>query len=118
MVFQKLGVLGAGQMGNGIAQVAAQSGCPVVMVDISQASLDKGMATITGSLDRLIKKEILKADDKAKILGRIKTSTSTKDFAGCDIVVEAVTENIDLKLKLHWIKKLRKNTNKTLLVMR
>lgn len=100
MVFQKLGVLGAGQMGNGIAQVAAQSGCPVVMIDISQAALDKGMATISGSLDRLIKKEILKADDKTKILGRIKTSTSTKDFAGCDIVVEAVTENIDLKLKL------------------
>lgn len=100
MVFQKLGVLGAGQMGNGIAQVAAQSGCPVVMIDISQAALDKGVATISGSLDRLIKKEVLKADDKTKILSRIKTSTSTKDFAGCDIVVEAVTENIDLKLKL------------------
>lgn len=100
MVFQKLGVLGAGQMGNGIAQVAAQCGCPVVMIDISQAALDKGMATIAGSLDRLIKKEILKADDKAKILGSVKTSTSTIDFAGCDIVVEAVTENIDLKLKL------------------
>jgi 3-hydroxybutyryl-CoA dehydrogenase len=100
MVFQKVGVLGAGQMGNGIAQVAAQSGCQVMMIDIAQAAIDKGMATISGSLDRLIKKETLKAEDKAKILGRIKTATSAKDFAGCDIVIEAVTENIDLKLKI------------------
>jgi 3-hydroxybutyryl-CoA dehydrogenase len=100
MVFQKVGVLGAGQMGNGIAQVAAQSGCQVVMIDIAQAAVDKGLATITGSLDRLIKKETLKPEEKPKILGRIKTATSTKDFAGCDIVIEAATESVDLKLKI------------------
>ena len=100
MVFQKVGILGAGQMGNGITQVAAQSGCQVVMVDISGPGLEKGLATISASLDRLIKKDLLKAEEKSKILGRIKTSTSTKDFAGCDIVIEAVTENIDLKLKI------------------
>ena len=100
MVFQKVGVLGAGQMGNGIAQVAAQAGCKVLMVDISQASLEKGVATVSGSLDRLIKKEILKASDKAQILGRIETSTKVSDFSKCEIVIEAVTENIDLKLKL------------------
>jgi len=100
VVFQKVGILGAGQMGNGITQVAAQSGCQVVMVDISGPGLEKGLATISASLDRLIKKDLLKAEEKSKILGRIKTSTSTKDFAGCDIVIEAVTENIDLKLKI------------------
>ncbi len=100
MIFQKVGVLGAGQMGNGIAQVAAQAGCKVLMVDISSAALERGMATIHGSLDRLIKKEVLKPADKSQIAGRIETSTRNTDFKSCDIVIEAVTENIDLKLKL------------------
>jgi 3-hydroxybutyryl-CoA dehydrogenase len=100
VIFQKVGVLGAGQMGNGIAQVAAAQGCQVTMIDISSASLDRGLATISGSLDRLIKKEILKSPDKDQILGRIKTSTKTNDFASCDIVIEAVSESLDLKLKI------------------
>ncbi|MGZ2806450.1 3-hydroxyacyl-CoA dehydrogenase NAD-binding domain-containing protein, partial [Pseudomonas aeruginosa] len=81
-------------------QVAASSGCQVIMVDISSAALDKGLATISTSLDRLIKKEVLKPDDKSKILSRVKTSTKTSDFAQCEVVIEAVTENIDLKLKI------------------
>lgn len=100
MGFQRVGVLGAGQMGNGIAQVVATKGLNVTMVDISQAALDKAVATITSSLDRLIKKEVITSTQKEETLKRIQTSTSVKDFKGCDIVVEAVTENIDLKLKI------------------
>lgn len=100
MGFQRVGVLGAGQMGNGIAQVVATKGLNVTMVDISQAALDKAVSTITSSLDRLIKKEVITSTQKEETLKRIQTSTSVKDFKGCDIVVEAVTENIDLKLKI------------------
>jgi 3-hydroxybutyryl-CoA dehydrogenase len=100
MIFNRVGVLGAGQMGNGIAQVVAASGGRVTMIDIAQGSLDKGISTIGSSLDRLIKKEFLKAGDKTKILERIKTSTKTSDFGDCDVVIEAVTENIDLKLAI------------------
>lgn len=100
MGLSKLGVVGAGQMGNGIAQVAAQCGLDVVMVDVVQAALDKGMATITGSCDRLIKKEKMSEADKAKLLGHIKTSTEMTALGDCDIVVEAATENVDLKLKI------------------
>src|SRR6185312_9163709 len=96
----KVGILGAGQMGNGITQVVASVGLPVRMVDISQAALDKGLATINSSIDRLIKKELATAADKTKWLGLIETSTSVGDFKDCDFVVEAVAENIDLKLKI------------------
>ncbi len=95
-----LGVVGAGQMGNGIAQVAASIGLPVVMVDISEESLQKGLATISGSCDRLIKKEKLTEAQKSELLSRIKTSTETKSLANCDLVVEAATENVDLKVKI------------------
>lgn len=96
----RIGVVGAGQMGNGIAQVAAQFGFSVVMTDVSQASLDKGMATISGSCDRMIKKGSMNEDQKQALLGRIKTATALKDLSDCDLVVEAATENIDLKLKI------------------
>lgn len=95
-----LGVVGAGQMGNGIAQVASASGLNVVMVDVSSASLEKGMKTIAGSCDRLIKKEKMSEADKAALLGRIKTATETSALGSCDMIVEAATENIDLKLKI------------------
>jgi 3-hydroxybutyryl-CoA dehydrogenase len=97
---QLLGVVGAGQMGNGIAQVASASGIQVVMVDISAAAVEKGVATISSSCDRLIKKEKMSEADKAALLGRIKTATDTSALSGCDMVVEAATENIDLKLKI------------------
>lgn len=95
-----VGILGAGQMGNGIAQVVAAQGMNVVMVDIAQAALDKGMATISSSCDRLIKKEALTEAQKKELLGRIKASTSMQDFKNCDVVIEAVAENVDLKLKI------------------
>ncbi len=98
--FQLLGVVGAGQMGNGIAQVASAAGLQVVLVDVSAAAIEKGMATISSSCDRLIKKEKMSEADKASLLGRIKTATDTSALSMCDIVVEAATENVDLKIKI------------------
>lgn len=100
MAIQLVGVVGAGQMGNGIAQVAAMKGLSVLMTDISEDSLKRGMGTIESSLDRLIKKGTLPADEKAKILARIKTSKEMAAHKDSDIVIEAATENVDLKLKI------------------
>lgn len=100
MLPQKVGVLGAGQMGNGIAQVCAAEGLAVRLIDIAQPALDKGLATITSSCDRLIKKEALTEAKKKDLLAKITTSTALKDFADCDIVIEAIAENVDLKLKV------------------
>ena len=97
---QRVGVLGAGQMGNGIAQVVAAKGIPVRMVDIAQAAVDKGLATIASSCDRLIKKDAMTAAQKTDLLGKIAGSTSIQDFKDCDFVIEAVAENLDLKLKI------------------
>lgn len=95
-----LGVVGAGQMGNGIAQVAATYGINVVMMDVSAASLEKGMATISSSLDRLIKKAVITEEKKKEILSKIKTAENIQGLKDCDYVVEAATENIDLKIKI------------------
>lgn len=100
MNIKSVGVVGAGQMGNGIAQVAAQFGYNVIMLDVSGAALEKGIATIAGSCDRLIKKNVMTEADKATLLGRIKTAQETAALKDCDIVIEAATENIDLKLKI------------------
>lgn len=100
MSFQRVGVLGAGQMGNGIAQVIATQGIKVVMVDISEEALKRGMDTIEKSLDRLIKKEVITADKKHEVISQITTSGKVADFKDCDLVIEAVSENLDLKLKL------------------
>ncbi len=100
MAIQNIGVVGAGQMGNGIAQVAAATGFAVTMTDISEAALSKGVATIAASCDRLIKKEKMSAAQKDELLGRIRTSTDQKALSDCDIVIEAATENVDLKLKI------------------
>ncbi len=97
---QKIGIIGAGQMGNGIAQVCAAQKLEVLIYDISQTSLEKGLATISGSLDRLIKKAAITEDDKKAILGQIKTTTQMGDLKNSDFVIEAATENIDLKLKI------------------
>lgn len=97
---KKIAVVGAGQMGNGITQVCAQSGYDVLMFDISTAALDKGLATISSSMDRLIKKGTLTEEQKASVLSKIKTTTQMNDLADADFVVEAATENIDLKLKI------------------
>jgi 3-hydroxybutyryl-CoA dehydrogenase len=95
-----LGVVGAGQMGNGIAQVAAQFGLNVLLTDVNEKGLEKGISTITGSLERLIKKQTLTAEQKAQILGRIRTSLGTAALKDADFIVEAATENVDLKLKI------------------
>lgn len=97
---KKIGVVGAGQMGNGITQVAASCGYEVVMFDVSNAALDKGLTTIAGSCDRLIKKGSMTEDTKKTLLGSIKATTQLSDLKDCDFVVEAATENVDLKLKI------------------
>ena len=100
MTIQTVGIIGAGTMGNGIAQACAVSGINVVMVDISDSAVQKGLATVAGSLDRLIKKEKITEADKAAALGRIKTSTSYDDLKAAQLVIEAATENYELKLKI------------------
>ncbi len=99
-IFKKIGIVGAGQMGNGIAQVAASSGFQVVMSDVSFAALEKGLQTISGSCDRLIKKQSLNEDQKKEILSRIQTTQDFKNLNDCDVVIEAATENLELKLKI------------------
>lgn len=100
MDIQTVGIIGAGTMGNGIAQACAVSGIRVVMVDINQAAVDKGLATISGSLDRLIKKEKLTEAQKADALERIQGSTRYEDLKSAQLVIEAATENHELKLKI------------------
>ncbi len=97
---RSVGVIGAGQMGNGIAQVAAQFGYQVVMVDVSGLALEKGIATISASCDRLIKKATMTEAQKGELLGRIRTAQEMTTLSSCDVVIEAATENIDLKLKI------------------
>lgn len=99
-MFKKVGVVGAGQMGNGIAQVVASKGIAVILSDISSEALEKAVATITKSCDRLIKKERMSADEKTDLLAKLTTTTKMEDLADCDFVVEAATENVDLKLKI------------------
>lgn len=100
MEIKKFGVIGSGQMGNGIAQVAAASGLEVVMSDIKQQFCDKGIAVITKNLDRMVKKEKLTEDEKNTILGRITTTIDLKDMGSVDYLVEAAVEKEDLKFKI------------------
>jgi 3-hydroxybutyryl-CoA dehydrogenase len=100
MSIQTVGIIGAGTMGNGIAQACAVSGVNVVMVDISEAAVAKGLATVSGSLDRLIKKEKMTEADKAAALSRIKGSTQYEDLKGSQLVIEAATENEQIKIKI------------------
>ena len=97
---QTVGIIGSGTMGNGIAQACATNGINVVMVDINQAAVDKGLATVAGSLDRLIKKEKITAADKDAALALIKGSTNYDDLKGAQLVIEAATENEALKVKI------------------
>lgn len=98
---KNVAVIGAGTMGNGIAHTFAQFGYTVSLIDISQASLDKGIATIAKNLDRQVAKGALTEEQKAETLGNITTFTSIPDGTkGVELVVEAATENIDLKLNI------------------
>ena len=95
-----VGIIGAGTMGNGIAQACAVSGINVVMVDISEAAVQNGLSTVSGSLDRLVKKEKISAADKDAAMARIKVSTSYDELKAAQLVIEAATENYDLKVKI------------------
>ncbi|NPT34823.1 3-hydroxybutyryl-CoA dehydrogenase [Paraburkholderia xenovorans] len=98
MTINTVGIIGAGTMGNGIAQVVAVAGLKVVLIDVTEAALAKGIATLTGSLDRLVAKGKLEAAEAA--LSRIETSTDYQRLAAVDIVIEAATENTDLKIRI------------------
>lgn len=98
---QNISVIGAGTMGNGIAHVFAQSGYKVNLVDISEASLERGMSTIAKNLDRMVAKEKITTADKDNTLGNITTYTDMAEgVKNAELVVEAATENVDLKLKI------------------
>ena len=100
MGIQKFGVVGAGQMGNGIAHVAAQAGMHVVMHDIEDTFVQRGLGTIDKNLQRGVDKGRMTAEDKQAALGRIQGTTRFEDLSACDFVVEAVVEDFDVKAKL------------------
>jgi len=97
---EKIGIIGAGTMGNGIAQACAVSALDVVMVDVSSDAVARGIATVTDSLDRLQKKERIAAADKEAALKRIRGTTRYEDLEACDLVIEAATENEELKVRI------------------
>ena len=100
MAIEKIAVIGAGTMGNGIAQVFAHQGYRVTMVDVKKEFVDRGMAAIEKSLSRLVKKERIDEATKDEIIGRIATATNVKEAAGADLIVEAIFEDFDTKAKL------------------
>ncbi|HRY26270.1 MAG: 3-hydroxybutyryl-CoA dehydrogenase [Geminicoccaceae bacterium] len=97
---QRIGVIGAGQMGGGIAQVAAQAGIDVVLVDVRREQLEAAMELMGRLLDRQVQKGTIEAADRDAALNRVSTSTDMADLGGCDLVVEAATENEELKKKI------------------
>ena len=97
---EKLGIIGAGQMGNGIAHVAAQAGISVVLLDVAQAQLDKAMATIAKNMDRQVQKGTVTQADRDAAIARIAQTTDTAALGDCDLVIEAATENEELKKKI------------------
>jgi 3-hydroxybutyryl-CoA dehydrogenase len=100
MTIKTIGVIGAGTMGNGIAQAFAAKGYDVIMQDIAEPALAKGLATVSGSMDRLIKKGALTEDAKTATLSRICTTTKVEDLASADLLIEAATENESVKIKI------------------
>jgi 3-hydroxybutyryl-CoA dehydrogenase len=100
-MIKNIAVIGSGTMGNGIAHTFAQFGFPVVLIDINEEALDRGLATITKNLDRQVNKGTITAEDKANTLQNISKSTVMRTgVATADLIVEAATENLDLKLKI------------------
>jgi 3-hydroxybutyryl-CoA dehydrogenase len=100
MEIKKVGVVGCGQMGSGITQVCAQAGYQVIVSEMNNELLNKGLASINSRLGRDVEKDRLSPQDKDSILNRIKGTTDTKDFADCDLAIEAAIENMDLKKKI------------------
>jgi 3-hydroxybutyryl-CoA dehydrogenase len=99
-MIESIGIVGAGTMGNGIAQICAAAGLQVTMVDISDAALARGMLVVSSSLERLVNKQKMTDADRHAALARIATTTDNTKFADCDLVIEAATENEDLKVKI------------------
>ncbi len=95
-----IGIIGAGTMGNGIAQTAAGAGFDVVMCDVSHEYIERGLANIGKSLDRFVKKETMTAEQKAEVLGRITITTNLDDVKNCTLVVEAASENFEIKKQI------------------
>src|SRR6267143_4429298 len=100
---KKVGVLGCGLMRSGIAQVAAQAGYQTVVREVEQKFLDKGLGGIDKSLGRLVEKGKIQAADKDVWLGRLKGTTSLDDLADCDIIIEAIIENAELKRETYAV---------------
>jgi 3-hydroxybutyryl-CoA dehydrogenase len=100
MDIRTVGIIGAGTMGNGIAQACAVAGLRAVMVDINDAAVNKGLATVAGSLERLVKKDKLAATDRDAALARIHGTTNYEDLKAAQVVIEAATENHELKLRI------------------
>ncbi|MCP3726632.1 3-hydroxybutyryl-CoA dehydrogenase [Paraburkholderia sp. CNPSo 3272] len=100
MQIETLGIVGAGTMGSGIAQVAALAGVRVIVVDVSEAALDKGLTALKGSLDRLIAKDKLDAAASEAALARIETCTDYQRLGAAGLIIEAATENLELKLRI------------------
>lgn len=100
MTIAKVGVVGAGQMGNGIAQVCAAAGLQVVMRDISDAAVERGVNTVRKSLAKFVEKGKLSQEQMDAILARLQGSTELSALADCDIIIEAATENLEMKLKI------------------
>ena len=97
---ETIGVIGAGTMGNGIAQTAAASGFEVVMCDVSSDYVERGIANISKSLDRFVKKETMTEEQKGEVLGRIRTTTSLDELKDCSLIVEAAPENFEIKKQI------------------
>ena len=100
MAIKTIGVIGAGTMGSGIAQAFSAKGFNVILQDVSDAALEKGVAAISNSLDRLIKKGVATTDEKAQTLKHISSTTNVADLAKADLVIEAATENESVKIKI------------------
>jgi 3-hydroxybutyryl-CoA dehydrogenase len=100
MQIHKVGVIGAGTMGNGIAHVFARSGYDVVLCDVEQRFLDRGLATITKNLDREVAKNKITAEDKASALKKIEPVTDRSTLADCDFIIEAATEKFEIKTEI------------------
>ncbi|NBW01125.1 MAG: 3-hydroxybutyryl-CoA dehydrogenase [Betaproteobacteria bacterium] len=100
MTIKTIGIIGAGTMGNGIAQAFASKGYDVIMQDIAEPALAKGLAAVSGSMDRLIKKGVLTEDAKKATLSHICTTIKTEDLASADLLIEAATENESVKIKI------------------
>ena len=99
-MLNKIGVIGAGQMGSGIAHVCALADREVVLMDIDQGALDKAITKITGDMDRQIKRTLISEEDKAGALSRISTVTDVSGLSDCDMVIEAATEDESVKMKI------------------